>query len=130
MRIVRILGTLEPGGAQLSALRLSAALRRHGMVTTLLAGDATAPALELVARYGLPMDAYRDVALFPARERQQHHARTSGAPPEHNEHPAADIPQRLRPAPAVPARPGIGPGPAGHRGAPAAASKEPPACSG
>ncbi len=58
------------------------------------------------------MDAHRDAAPFPPRERQQHRARTSGAPPDHNEHPAADIRQRLRPAPAVPARPGIGPGPA------------------
>jgi glycosyltransferase involved in cell wall biosynthesis len=59
MRIIRILGTLEPGGAQLSALRLSAALRRHGIATTLLAGDATPPGLELAARYGLPAGAYR-----------------------------------------------------------------------
>jgi glycosyltransferase involved in cell wall biosynthesis len=59
MRVVRILGTLEPGGAQLSALRLSVALRRHDIVTTLLAGDATPPGLELAARYGLPADAYR-----------------------------------------------------------------------
>jgi len=68
MRIVRILGTLEPGGAQLSALRLSAALRRHGMATTLLAGDATAPGLELAARYGLPADAYRmrDRQMLPS----------------------------------------------------------------
>ena len=29
------------------------------MATTLLAGDATAPGLELAARYGLPADAYR-----------------------------------------------------------------------
>lgn len=41
MRVVRILGTLEPGGAQLSALRLSVALRRRGSATILLAGDAT-----------------------------------------------------------------------------------------
>jgi glycosyltransferase involved in cell wall biosynthesis len=59
MRVVRILGTLEPGGAQLSALRLSVALRRHGVVTTLLAGDATPSGLELACRYGLPADAYR-----------------------------------------------------------------------
>ena len=59
VRVVRILGTLEPGGAQLSALRLSMALRRHGVATTLLAGDATPPGLELAARYGLPADAYR-----------------------------------------------------------------------
>lgn len=34
MRVVRVLGVLEPGGAQLSALMLSAALRRHGVATT------------------------------------------------------------------------------------------------
>ena len=59
MRVARILGTLEPGGAQLFALRLSAELRRHGVATTLLAGDATPSGLELAARYGLPADAYR-----------------------------------------------------------------------
>ena len=59
MRVIRILGTLEPGGAQLSALRLSVALRRRGIATNLLAGDATPPGLELAARYGLPADAYR-----------------------------------------------------------------------
>ncbi|MGO9784074.1 MAG: hypothetical protein ACLPQY_30600 [Streptosporangiaceae bacterium] len=59
MRIVRTLGPLELGGAQLSALRLSAAVRRHGTATTLLAGDATAPGLEVAARCGLPADAYR-----------------------------------------------------------------------
>jgi glycosyltransferase involved in cell wall biosynthesis len=59
MRVVRILGALEPGGAQLSALRLSVALRRHGVATALLAGDATPAGLELAARYGLPADACR-----------------------------------------------------------------------
>ena len=59
MRVARILGTLEPGGAQLFALRLSAELRRHGVATTLLAGDATPSGLALAARYGLPADAYR-----------------------------------------------------------------------
>jgi glycosyltransferase involved in cell wall biosynthesis len=59
VRVIRILGTLEPGGAQLSALQLSAALHAHGIATTLLAGDATPSGLELAARYGLPADAYR-----------------------------------------------------------------------
>jgi glycosyltransferase involved in cell wall biosynthesis len=59
MRVVRILGTLEPGGAQLSALRLSAALRSRGITTRLLAGDATPQGLDLAARYGLPAEAYR-----------------------------------------------------------------------
>src|SRR6266704_2262067 len=65
MRVIRILGTLEPGGAQLSALWLSAALRAQGVATTLLAGDATPPGLELAARYGLPADAYRVSAVLP-----------------------------------------------------------------
>jgi glycosyltransferase involved in cell wall biosynthesis len=66
MRITRILGTLEPGGAQLSALRLSAALRRHGIVTTLLAGDATPAGLELAGRYGMPAEACRVSEVIPA----------------------------------------------------------------
>src|SRR5215467_11233251 len=59
MRLVRLLGVLEPGGAQLSALRLSAALRRHGVVTTVLAGDATPAGLALAARCGFAAGAYR-----------------------------------------------------------------------
>jgi glycosyltransferase involved in cell wall biosynthesis len=66
MRVVRILGMLEPGGAQLSALLVSVALRRHGVVTTLLAGDATLPGLKLAARCGLPADAYRVGEAAPA----------------------------------------------------------------
>jgi glycosyltransferase involved in cell wall biosynthesis len=59
MRVIRILGTLEPGGAQLSALRLSVALRGLGIATTLLAGDATPAGLDLAARYGLAANACR-----------------------------------------------------------------------
>ena len=59
MRVARVLGVLEPGGAQLFALRLSAELRGHGVATRLLAGDATPAGLELAARYGLAADAYR-----------------------------------------------------------------------
>ena len=59
MRVVRVLGVLEPGGAQLSALLLSAALRRHGVATTLLAGDATPSGVALAARYGFPAEAFR-----------------------------------------------------------------------
>jgi glycosyltransferase involved in cell wall biosynthesis len=66
MRITRILGTLEPGGAQLSALRLSVALRRHDIVTTLLAGDATPAGLELAGRYGMHADACRVSEVIPA----------------------------------------------------------------
>ena len=59
MRVVRVLGVLEPGGAQLSALLLSAALRRHGVVTVLLAGDATPSGVALAARYGFAADVFR-----------------------------------------------------------------------
>jgi glycosyltransferase involved in cell wall biosynthesis len=70
LRVIRILGTLEPGGAQLSALQLSAALRRHGITTTLLAGDATPAGLQLAARLGLPADAYRISDVMPAESLQ------------------------------------------------------------
>ena len=70
MRVIRILGTLEPGGAQLSALWLSVALRRHGVATTLLAGDATPAGLELAARYGLAADACRVSAVLPPESLQ------------------------------------------------------------
>jgi len=65
VRVVRILGTLEPGGAQLSALWLSVALRRHGVATTLLAGDTTPAGLRLAARYGQPADACRVSEVLP-----------------------------------------------------------------
>jgi glycosyltransferase involved in cell wall biosynthesis len=70
VRVIRILGTLEPGGAQLSALRLSVALRRHGVTTTLLAGDATPAGLELAARHGLPAVACRVSDVMPAESLQ------------------------------------------------------------
>src|SRR5260370_35725016 len=66
MRVVRVLGRLEPGGAKLSALRLSVALRGHGIATTLLAGDATPAGLALAARYGLPADVFRVSEAMPA----------------------------------------------------------------
>jgi hypothetical protein len=59
MRVVRVLGVLESGGAQLSALLLSAALRRHGVATVLLAGDATPAGVALAARYGFAADVFR-----------------------------------------------------------------------
>jgi glycosyltransferase involved in cell wall biosynthesis len=70
VRVIRILGTLEPGGAQLSALQLAVALRRHGIITTLLAGDATPAGLELAARHGLHADAYRVSDVTPAESLQ------------------------------------------------------------
>jgi Glycosyl transferases group 1/Glycosyltransferase Family 4 len=70
MRVVRVLGVLEPGGAQLSALLLSAALRRHGVATTLLAGDATPPGLALAGRYGFAAEAFRVTELVNPRSLQ------------------------------------------------------------
>jgi glycosyltransferase involved in cell wall biosynthesis len=70
MKLVRILGTLEPGGAQLSTLRLTVALRRRGIATTVLAGDATPPGLELAARYGMPVQAYRMAGSVPSASLQ------------------------------------------------------------
>ena len=49
LNVVRVIGVLERGGAQLSALRLSVALRSHGIVTRLYAGDATADAADALA---------------------------------------------------------------------------------
>src|SRR5260221_7702645 len=43
-----------------------AALRRHGVATTLLAGDATPAGLELAARFGLAADACRVSAVLPS----------------------------------------------------------------
>jgi glycosyltransferase involved in cell wall biosynthesis len=55
VEIVRVIGTLEAGGAQLSALRLSRALRQHGIFTRcLLAGEATTTGLNLARRFGIP----------------------------------------------------------------------------
>lgn len=46
---------MEAGCAQLSALRLSFALRQHGIFTRcLLAGEATTTGLNLARRFGIP----------------------------------------------------------------------------
>jgi glycosyltransferase involved in cell wall biosynthesis len=59
MRVVRILGVLEPGGAQLSALRLSRALAGFGIDSSLLlAGDATGAGIAVARRYGVTIEAF------------------------------------------------------------------------
>jgi hypothetical protein len=59
MRVVRIIGVLEPGGAQLSALRLSQALASFGIDSSLLlAGDATAAGIGVARRYGVTIEAF------------------------------------------------------------------------
>jgi glycosyltransferase involved in cell wall biosynthesis len=61
VRIVRAIGMLEPGGAQLSALRLSRALRPHGIDTTIVAGDATPAGLEVARAHGFEVEHFSDV---------------------------------------------------------------------
>lgn len=59
MQLVRIIGVLEPGGAQLSALRLTGALRAHGVDSVrLLAGDATPEGLALAEHHGVAVEAF------------------------------------------------------------------------
>ena len=47
MRVARVIAVLEPGGAQLGALRLTLALRAHGIESRVLAGHATREGLAL-----------------------------------------------------------------------------------
>lgn len=61
MRMVRVIGVLEQGGGQLSALRLSHGLRAHGVRTVrLLAGDATPGGVALARRYGVDLETFVD----------------------------------------------------------------------
>lgn len=64
LTIARIIGVLERGGAQLSALRLSAALRSEGFDTRLYAGDATDEGIALAAAFDVPVETFaRDAHL-------------------------------------------------------------------
>lgn len=61
MNVVRVIGGLEEGGAQLSALRLSLGLRAFGIQTVrLLAGHATAGGLVMAGRYGVDVETFLD----------------------------------------------------------------------
>ena len=62
MLVVRVIGIMEPGGAQLSALRLSTALRAHGVRTRFLAGDANAAGLALAHEHGFAVESFSDGA--------------------------------------------------------------------
>ena len=72
MQVIRVLGKLEPGGAQLALLRVSRELeRRHGVRTGLLVGDATHDGLRLAQRYDVPTIAFRTgSAVHPRRNLQ------------------------------------------------------------
>lgn len=66
MDVVRVIGVLEEGGAQLSALRLSVALRTAGIHTVrLLAGASTEGGLALARRYGVEVETYLDPDAGP-----------------------------------------------------------------
>jgi glycosyltransferase involved in cell wall biosynthesis len=59
LRVARVVAKLEPGGAQLSAFRLSASLRRHGIESRLLVGDATRAGIRLARAHGLEPECFR-----------------------------------------------------------------------
>jgi glycosyltransferase involved in cell wall biosynthesis len=77
MQVVRVLGKLEPGGAQLALLRLSRELRRrHGVCTRLVVGDATHEGMSLARRYGVPTTAFRTRSIVdPVRNLQWERSR-------------------------------------------------------
>lgn len=52
-----MLGVLEPGGAQLSVLRLARAQTALGVITHLVAGDATPQGIALARQYGFEVEA-------------------------------------------------------------------------
>jgi hypothetical protein len=56
MRVARVIAVLEPGGAQLGALRLSLALRAHGIESRWLAGHATREGLALFGAHGVDVE--------------------------------------------------------------------------
>jgi glycosyltransferase involved in cell wall biosynthesis len=60
MWLARVIGVLEPGGAQLGVLRLSRALRAHGIATRLIAGDATPAGLDLAHAHGFQVERFSD----------------------------------------------------------------------
>jgi glycosyltransferase involved in cell wall biosynthesis len=58
LKLVRLIADLEPGGAQLSALHLSAGLESHGVRTSVLAGSATTEGIELCRTRGLDVQVW------------------------------------------------------------------------
>src|SRR5205085_12504295 len=59
--VVRAIGALEPGGASLSALRLSRALRAHGIETLMVAGDASPAGLDVARAHGFEVEHFSEV---------------------------------------------------------------------
>src|SRR5881275_492197 len=60
MRLTRVIAKLEPGGAQLGVLRISAALRAQGISTRILAGSATREGRRQFAAAGLTPEVWAD----------------------------------------------------------------------
>src|SRR3954462_6336949 len=60
MRLTRVIAKLEPGGAQLGVLRITAALRRHGITTRVVAGYATREGRRLFAAAGVAPEVWPD----------------------------------------------------------------------
>jgi hypothetical protein len=58
MQTVRVIGNLEPGGGQLSALRLGVALRERGWDVRFLAGSAARAGLELFRSHAVEVEVY------------------------------------------------------------------------
>ena len=58
MRTIRVIGNLEPGGGQLSALRLGTALAKRGWGLRFLVGSATAEGVELFRSHGVEVEVY------------------------------------------------------------------------
>jgi hypothetical protein len=57
--VARVIAKLEPGGAQLGAFRLSASLRRHGIESHLLVGDATRAGIQVALEHGLEPECFQ-----------------------------------------------------------------------
>jgi glycosyltransferase involved in cell wall biosynthesis len=58
MLVARVIARLEPGGAQLGALRLIHGLRRHGVACRVLAGEATLHGASLFRQAGVEVDVW------------------------------------------------------------------------
>ena len=60
MDIARVIAKLEPGGAQLSMLRVMRELRGHGITSALLCGWATPAGIELARQHGVEPEVWGD----------------------------------------------------------------------
>jgi glycosyltransferase involved in cell wall biosynthesis len=58
LKVARVIGILERGGAQLSAFRLTNALKAYGVETRFLAGDASPQGHAQARTYGIEVESY------------------------------------------------------------------------